>query len=36
MAINIVCGLILLKGVIAKRVYKNWLFDVIETAIYFN
>ena len=32
----IVCGLILLKGVTAKRVYKNWLLDVMETAIYFN
>ena len=26
----------LLKGVIAKRVYKNWLIDVMETAVYFN
>ena len=32
----IVGGLILLKGVTAKRVYKNWLLDVMETAIYFN
>ena len=32
----IVSGLILLKGVTAKRVYKNWLLDVMETAIYFN
>ena len=32
----IVGGLILLKGVIAKRVYKNWLLDVMEVAIYFN
>ena len=29
-------GLILIKGVIAKRVYKNWLLDVMEAAIYFN
>ena len=37
MAVNfIVGGLILLKGVTAKRVYKNWLLDVMETAIYFN
>ena len=34
--ISIVGGLILLKGVIAKRVYKNWPLDVMETAIYFN
>ena len=34
--ILVVGGLILLKGVIAKRVYKNWLLDVMETAIYFN
>jgi hypothetical protein len=34
--ILIVGGLILLKGVIAKRVYKNWLIDVMETAVYFN
>ena len=32
----VVGGLILLKGVTAKRVYKNWLLDVMETAIYFN
>ena len=32
----IVGGLILLKGVTARRVYKNWLLDVMETAIYFN
>ena len=29
-------GLILLKGVIANRVYKNWPLDVMEIAIYFN
>ena len=29
-------GLIFLNGVTAKRVYKNWLLDVMETAIYFN
>ena len=34
--IIIVGGLILLKGVTAKRVYKNWPLDVLETAIYFN
>ena len=34
--IFIVGGLILLKGVTTKRVYKNWLLDVMETAIYFN
>ena len=34
--IFIVGGLILLKGMTAKRVYKNWLLDVMETAIYFN
>ena len=37
-AIFIVGSLILLKGVTstAKRVYKNWLLNVMETAIYFN
>ena len=34
--IFIVGGLILLKGVTAERVYKNWLLDVMEAAIYFN
>ena len=34
--ILIVGSLILLKGVTAKRIYKNWLLDVMETAIYFN
>ena len=34
--IFIVGGLILLKGATAKRVYKNWPLDVMETAIYFN
>ena len=34
--ILIVGGLTLLKGVIAKRVYKNWLLNVMEAAIYFN
>ena len=29
-------GLILLKGVIAKRVYKSRILDVMETAVYFN
>ena len=32
----VIGGLILLKGVTAKRVYKNWLLDVEETVIYFN
>ena len=32
----IIGGLILLKGVTAKKVYKNWPLDVMETAIYFN
>ena len=34
--IFIVGGLILLKGVIARRIYKNWPLDVMETVIYFN
>ncbi len=34
--IIIVGGLILIKGVTAKRVYKDWPLDVMETAIYFN
>ena len=34
--IFVISGLIFLKGVIAKRVYKNWPLDVIETTIYFN
>ena len=34
--ILIVGSLILLKGVTAKRVYKNWPLDVMETTIYFN
>ena len=34
--IFIVGGLILLKGVTAKRVYKNCILDAMETAIYFN
>ena len=29
-------GLILLKGIIAKRVYKSRIIDVMETAVYFN
>ena len=37
MAVIIIAGgLILLKGVTAERVYKNWLLDVMEAAIYFN
>ena len=37
MAIIFVLGcLLLLKGVTAKRVYKNWPLDVMATAIYFN
>ena len=34
--IIVVGGLILLKGIIAKRIYKNWPLDVMEIAIYFN
>ena len=34
--IFVVGGLILWKGIIAKRIYKNWLLDVMEIAIYFN
>ena len=34
--IIIIGVLLLLKGVVATRVYKNWLLDVIETAVYFN
>ena len=34
--IFVVGGLVLLKGVIAKRIYKNWPLDIMETAIYFN
>ena len=32
----VIGGLILLKCVIARSVYKNWLLNVTETAIYFN
>ena len=36
-AIIFVVGcLLLVKGVIEKRVYKNWPVDIIETVIYFN
>ena len=34
--IVVVSCLILIKSVTAKRVYKNWLIDVMETAICFN
>ena len=34
--IFVIGGLIFLKGVNAKRFYKNWPLDVMETAIYFN
>ena len=34
--IVVIGALLLLKGIVATRVYKNWLLDVIETAIYFN
>lgn len=34
--ILVVGGLILLKGVTAKRVYRSWPLDVMETTIYFN
>ena len=37
MAIIFVVGsLIFIKGVTAKKVYKNWPLDVTETAIYFD
>ena len=37
MSVILIVGvLIFLKGVIAKRVYKNRLIDVMEVAIYFN
>ena len=32
----VIGALLLLKSVIATRVYKNWPLDVIETTIYFN
>ena len=36
MSVTFIVGdLILLKGVTAKRVYNNWLLNVMETAIYF-
>ena len=34
--IFVVGCLVLMKGVVAKRIYKNVLLDVMETAIYFN
>ena len=34
--IFVVSGLILLKGVTVKKVYRNRPLDVMETAIYFN
>ena len=34
--ILVVGSLILLKGVTARRLYKNCLLDIMETAIYFN
>ena len=34
--IVVIGGLLFVKGVTAKRVYKNWLLDVLETFIYFN
>ena len=34
--IFVIGGLILLKGMTAKTVYKNWPLDVMETAIYCN
>ena len=34
--IFIISCIILAKGVTAKRIYKNWLVDVMETSIYFN
>ena len=32
----VVSGLLLLKGLTTKRIYKSWPLDVMETAIYFN
>ena len=32
----VVGGLLLLKGLTTKRIYKSWPLDVMETAIYFN
>jgi hypothetical protein len=34
--IFVIGGLVLFKGIVAKRIYKNVLLDVMETAIYFN
>ena len=34
--IVVVSCLLLLKSITAKRIYKNWLVDVMETAICFN
>ena len=34
--IVVIGGLLFVKGVTAKRVYKNWPIDVLETFIYFN
>ena len=34
--ITVVGGLILLKGITVKTVYKSWPLDIMETAIYFN
>ena len=34
--IVVVTGLLFVKGVTVKRIYKNWPLDVIETVIYFN
>ena len=28
--------LLLVKGIIAKRIYRSWILDVLETSIYFN
>ena len=37
MSTTVVIGcLLLLKGVITNRIYKNWPLDILETAIYFN
>ena len=32
----VVGGLLLLKGLTTKRIYKSWPLDVMETAIFFN
>ena len=33
---TITAGLLLLKGLLGVRVYRQWIIDVIETTLYFN